>query len=145
MECQVASQCSPSHAAKMAQPAKRSRKVRPRRVRPSARRRSSPDAHNPPPPDRPTDLLADTPIGDVLLGGAICLVGAGMAFALKHQLALIIAIGAGVVVSITVLCGRHTDPKWTVVEYLRCALYLVAGLVVAVAGFLVLWMSFCDC
>jgi hypothetical protein len=91
--------------------------------------------------------LLESPLGDVLLIGAVCAAGAAAIWVARaHLIALVIVgvtlfLGAVLFVSHKAKATREWHPR----DYVRVAFYLGIVIALGALAFVLVWASVCDC
>lgn len=104
-----------------------------------------------PPPSEPSDdasfldVLAATPLGDVLLFAAVCGVGAILVAAFSVHPFITTGAGLGAAEGFSWIAGRRASGTWTTRTYVLVFLLAAAALAVVGLGFFLLLVMTCDC
>jgi hypothetical protein len=102
-----------------------------------------------PPPNEPPDdaslgdVFADTPLGEVVLYAAVCIVGGLLVAAFSVHPFVTSGVGLGIAAAFTWMVGRKTSRPWGVRTYVL--VFLAAVVALALVGVYVLWVMLCDC
>jgi hypothetical protein len=94
------------------------------------------------------DLIAATPLGDILLFAVVCLASAGLTFAFRTHPFISLGVGAAFVVIIVGAVGRRaqrSQHRWRASQYLAFGLLTAVVVGIAVVALLAVATLVCDC